>query len=108
MAKTIQRVAAALALCAAVPFFVAPLAGCPANQCFLEICTGKNCRCSISSCQEGAGYDTKQDRCRCLRGFFDVAGQCLTQQQANSYCGPGYAWGGVPGQRGGCQKLQCK
>ncbi len=93
---------------AAVTATVVPLTGCPANQCFLEICTGKNCRCSISSCPEGAGYDTKQDRCRCLRGHYDISGQCLTQWQANAYCGKGYAWVGTPDGRGGCQKLACR
>ncbi|NUP04723.1 MAG: hypothetical protein HOW73_01540 [Polyangiaceae bacterium] len=83
------------------------VAGCPANTCFLEICEGSNCRCSISSCTEGAEFDTNQNRCRCVRGTFDVAGQCLTQRQANSYCGIGYGWFVVNG-RGGCAKLGCR
>ncbi len=98
----------AVLLAFALLAFLAPTVGCPANQCFLEICHGASCRCSISSCPDGAGYDTKQDRCRCLRGYFDIAGQCLTQQRANAYCGPGYAWLIQPGGRGGCQKLSCR
>lgn len=77
--------------------------GCPENSCFLKICNGKNCHCSISSCSEGAGFDTKQNRCRCLKGYFDVAGQCLDQGQANAYCGLGYGWAQT-----GCVQLQCK
>ncbi len=84
------------------------LSGCPANACFLEICNGKNCRCSISSCAEGAEYDTRRNKCRCSKGFFDIAGQCLTQSKANEYCGPGYAWAGQPNGRGGCVKLSCR
>lgn len=86
------------------------LSGCPSGACFLEICHGKSCQCSLSSCGDGAGYDTQQNRCRCVKGFFDVTGQCLDQQQANTYCGPGYGFagpaGGGPG--GGCVKLECR
>jgi len=84
--------------------------GCPAGACFLEICSGANCHCSISSCGDGAGYDTKINHCRCLKGFWDVAGQCLAQDAANRYCGVGYAFSGPPqgGSGGGCVKLQCK
>lgn len=92
--------AAALALAAGA----VALPGCPANSCFLTICSGKNCRCSISSCTDGAGYDVKQKRCRCLKGFYSVGGQCLSQAQANAYCGPAYSW--VDGQ--GCSKNSCR
>jgi hypothetical protein len=85
-----------------------PSLGCPSNACFLEVCVSGKCRCSISSCQEGAEYDTRQDRCKCSPGRFDIAGQCLTQVQANAYCGRGYAWFGQPGGKGGCQKLRCR
>ncbi len=86
------------------------LGGCPANACFLEICTGKDCHCSLSSCGDGAGFDTRQNRCRCLKGFWDVAGQCLDQQAANRYCGVGYGFSGPQegGPGGGCIKLECK
>ncbi|MBK6513823.1 MAG: hypothetical protein IPM79_29500 [Polyangiaceae bacterium] len=81
--------------------------GCPANTCFLEICEGANCRCSISSCQDGSSYDTRANRCRCDAGRFEIAGQCLTQREANKYCGPGYGWL-ASGGRGGCVKLSCR
>ncbi len=85
------------------------LSGCPANSCFLQICNGPNCRCSISSCGDGAEYDVKRRRCRCTPAHFDVAGQCLTQAEANDYCGKGYGWFVPYGQkRGGCVKLQCR
>ena len=85
------------------------LTGCPANSCFLQICEGKNCKCSISSCQDGAEYNLKRKRCVCSPGHYDVAGQCLTQADANEYCGKGFGWVIQPGQtRGGCVKLQCR
>lgn len=77
--------------------------GCPEGACFLKICSGGNCSCALSSCADGAGFDTSQNRCRCLKGFFDVAGQCLDQVHANAYCGKGYGY-----QNGGCVKLTCK
>ncbi len=79
------------------------LTGCPENACFLKVCNGADCRCSISSCSDGAAFDVQQNRCRCLRGYFDVAGQCLDQWHANAYCGRGYAWA-----NGGCAELQCR
>ena len=85
------------------------LSGCPANSCFLQICEGRNCKCSISSCQDGAEYNLKRKRCVCSAGHFDVAGQCLDQAEANAYCGVGYGWLIAPGKkRGGCVKLQCR
>ncbi len=83
---------------------LAPLAtGCPEGSCFLKVCNGADCRCSISSCSDGAAFDLQQNRCRCLRGYFDVAGQCLDQSHASAYCGRGYGW-----VNGGCVELQCK
>ena len=66
------------------------LTGCPDNMCLLKVCTNGKCRCSISSCADGAGYDTRQNRCRCLKGYFALAGQCLTQEAAGQYCGKGF------------------
>jgi hypothetical protein len=80
------------------------LPACPANSCFLKICTDGKCRCSISSCTEGAAYDVKQNRCRCVKGYFSVGGQCLSQAQANAYCGPAYTYF----DRQGCRKNSCR
>jgi hypothetical protein len=95
-----MRTSIALALVAAA---VLLLVGCPSNMCLLKVCTDGHCRCSISSCQDGAGYDTKQNKCRCLKGYIAVAGQCLTPEAANEYCGAGYHWGGA-----GCVKSECR
>ena len=83
----------------AAPLFVS---GCPANACFLQICSGGHCRCSISSCGEGAAFDTKQGRCRCLKGYITLAGQCMTPAEANAYCGVGRHF-----ENNGCQPNQC-
>lgn len=77
--------------------------GCPENSCFLKICSGADCKCSISSCSDGAAFDTKQNRCRCVVGYFDVNGSCLDQAHANAYCARGYAW-----SQNGCVQLQCR
>lgn len=80
----------------------AGLMGCPENSCFLKVCQGNSCRCSISSCGDGAAFDTKQNRCRCLKGFIPLAGQCMTQDQANAYCGVGHHF-----ENGGCVENRC-
>lgn len=92
--------AISLALLALAP---AVLVGCPENSCFLKICQGSSCRCSISSCSDGAGFDTKQNRCRCLKGYLPIAGQCLTPQAANAYCGVGRHY-----EAGGCAPDRCR
>ncbi len=79
------------------------LTGCPENACFLKICNGPNCRCSISGCGEGAAFDTRSNRCRCTVGHLSVAGQCLTPQEANSYCGLAHHW-----ENGGCALDRCR
>jgi len=76
--------------------------GCPSNTCFLKVCRGDNCRCSISSCGDGAAFDTKQNRCRCLKSFIPLAGQCMTPEQANAYCGVGHHF-----ENGGCVLNRC-
>lgn len=91
---------ASLFLGLAAPVF---LAGCPKNICLLKICEGNDCRCSISSCGQGADYDTQQNRCRCLEGYISLAGQCLTPRDANAYCGRGQHW-----ENGGCAADRCR
>ena len=101
-----RRAAKLLVLClglAAAAVLVTTLTGCPRDACILKICEGKDCHCSLSSCNEGAAFDTRQNRCRCLKGFLPVAGQCLTQQAANAYCGVGHQW-----QMGGCVQSACR
>jgi hypothetical protein len=92
-----RTVAAALLL--ALPV----LAGCPGNMCLLKVCNGADCRCSISSCGDGAAFDTRQNRCRCVVGYLAVAGQCLTPAAANAYCGRGRHWEGA-----GCAADRCR
>ncbi len=79
------------------------LPGCPAGTCLLKVCEGKNCRCSISSCPDGASFNIKKNRCSCNADRISAAGQCMTLAQANTYCGKGRAW-----SKGGCIQLTCK
>ena len=81
----------------------AALAGCRGDMCILKICNGENCRCSISSCGDGAGFDTDQNRCRCLKGYIPIAGRCLTKPEADRYCGRGRHW-----EEGGCAQDRCR
>jgi len=80
----------------------AALMGCPPNTCFFEVCTNGQCRCHISSCVDGAEFDTGQRTCVCNPDRLGVAGQCLTQADANAYCGQGFNY-----VNGGCQKIAC-
>jgi len=106
-----QRVLASLTAPTRLAIVLASLTGavtvlpaCPANSCFLTICNGSNCRCSVSSCIDGAAYDVKQKRCRCVKGYFSLGGQCLSQASANAYCGKAYTYV----QKRGCLKNSCR
>jgi hypothetical protein len=82
---------------AGAAFFLVSLgilaAGCAGGTCLFRVCEDNGeCRCSISNCGEGADFDTRSNRCRCLRGYHLVGGQCLLPQEANAYCGVGQHW----------------
>jgi hypothetical protein len=81
----------------------AVLPGCLGNACLLTVCDGPYCHCSISTCGEGASYDNRIGRCRCLPGRELVGGHCLSPRVASTYCGPGYHF-----QNGGCYPNQCR
>ncbi|MEZ4312431.1 MAG: hypothetical protein R3F14_30755 [Polyangiaceae bacterium] len=99
----LRRIAAPFAFLGFALSAVALLPGCPSGACLLKVCQGNNCRCSISSCQDGASFDVKRNRCTCNADRIKVAGQCMTLAQANMYCGKGRAW-----SQGGCVQLGCK
>lgn len=77
--------------------------GCLTNACLLTVCDGPYCRCSVSSCGEGAAFDNSVGRCRCLPGRALVGGHCLSARVADAYCGPGFHF-----ERGGCAPNQCR
>ncbi|MFT3768849.1 MAG: hypothetical protein QM820_25680 [Minicystis sp.] len=58
----------------------------------MSSCDGPYCRCTLSTCGEGAAYDNRIRRCRCLPGRVLVGGHCLSPRVANAYCGAGYHW----------------
>ena len=97
-----RAAAAALALGRALTL-PAMLAGCRGDMCILKVCQGNDCRCPISSCGEGAGFDIKQNRCRCLKGYLSVAGLCVTKAEADQYCGVGRHW-----EDSGCAQDRCR
>jgi hypothetical protein len=76
--------------------------GCLANRCLLTYCDGPDCRCSVSTCGEGAFYDDRIQQCRCLPGRALVGGSCLSPWGAQAYCGPGYGFA-----NGGCYANAC-
>ena len=82
---TIAFAAGILGLGAAAP-------GCLTNTCLMTTCDGPYCRCTLSTCGEGAAYDNRIRRCRCLPGHALVGGHCLSPRVANAYCGAGYHW----------------
>lgn len=98
---------AALALAGSLAFSGAGLLllGCPSNACFLKVCHNGQCRCSLSSCGEGAAFDTNQNRCRCLKGTIPLGGLCLAPDEANAYCGVGFFY---DAQAGGCAANRCR
>jgi hypothetical protein len=67
------------------------------------VCDGPYCRCSLSTCGEGARYDDRIGRCRCLPGRALLGGHCLSPRIADAYCGPGYRF-----LNGGCYGNQCR
>lgn len=91
---TIVLAAGVLGLGAAAP-------GCLTNTCLFTICDGPYCRCSVSTCGEGAAYDNRIRRCRCLPGRVLLGGHCLSPRVANTYCGAGYHW-----ENNGCRPDQ--
>lgn len=92
----------ALATALTLAALVALLPGCPRDMCLLQICENGNCRCSWSTCPDGASYDVGQKRCTCNPGRVSLDGQCLTPQQANAFCGRGFRYDG-----GGCVMIHC-
>ncbi len=77
--------------------------GCYTSPCLLTICDGPYCRCSISTCGEGASFDARIGRCRCLPGRVLLGGHCLAPRVADVYCGNGYRY-----ENGGCYLLRCR
>jgi hypothetical protein len=77
--------------------------GCFRNTCLLTVCDGPYCRCSLATCGEGASFDARIGRCRCLPGRALIGGHCLDQNVADTYCGRGYHW-----QNRGCYHDECR
>jgi hypothetical protein len=98
-----MRVAEVIVASAVVALGAALLPGCLANRCLLTYCDGPGCGCTVSTCGEGAAFDERIQRCRCLPGRVVLGGHCTTPAVAAAYCGPGYRF-----ERGGCYANQCR
>ncbi|MCA9623885.1 MAG: hypothetical protein KC731_32910 [Myxococcales bacterium] len=92
---------------AAILGFGSAVLGCPKGACFLEVCTNGNCSCAVDSCVDGATFDTTRRTCACDTDRLSVSGQCLTQADADAFCGKGYTYAANPGGQPGCTKKVC-
>jgi len=91
-----------LSIAAALLAVLLSTSGCPKNACFLKVCQGGQCSCPLSTCMEGAEYDTTENGCLCTEGRLMVEGQCLTKVAADAYCGEGFHYGDD-----GCTSTRC-
>ena len=87
-----MRIGRVFVAAAVVGLGVVAAPGCYTNSCLLTVCDGPYCRCSVSACGEGASYDSRIARCRCLPGRALVGGQCLSPRVASAYCGAGFSF----------------
>lgn len=84
------RRSAALALAAllAAPFVAACLPG----VCLVKTNINGKWSCALSTCANGSEFNVGANACLCREGLFSVQGQCLTQAQADVFCGSGNVW----------------
>lgn len=80
------------------------LLGCPSGMCLVKVCKGdqSNCRCSWDTCPSGSYYDTQRDTCVCSPGRVSLNSACMTQAEADAYCGKGARY-----QNYGCVPIVC-
>lgn len=67
---------------------------CGSGKCLMQVCDvdGKNCRCKWHTCPKGSFFDTETSQCRCHPGYIELKGTCMTQVQADMYCGQGHEY----------------
>jgi hypothetical protein len=58
------------------------------NMCLLTV----NGQCQYSNCGDGEAWDSARNTCVCQRDRILLGGSCMTQLQANKYCGKGGMW----------------
>jgi hypothetical protein len=58
------------------------------NMCLLTV----NGQCQYSNCGDGEAWDGARSTCVCNRDRILLGGSCMTQMQANKYCGKGGMW----------------
>ena len=80
------------------------LSGCPSGMCLVKVCKGdaSNCRCSWDTCPSGSYFDTQRETCVCSRGRVSLNSSCMTQAEADAYCGKGARY-----ENYGCVPIVC-
>ena len=78
--------------------------GCSSGMCLLKICDqdGNNCRCDWHTCPAGSDFDIDRNECVCKPGLVSFNSACMTQQQANQFCGVAARY-----ENGGCVNITC-
>lgn len=92
--STFARAALLLGALAFAPL----LSGCPSNLCLLTV----NGRCTVSTCSGRESFDNARQTCVCKASYIAAGSGCLTQAEANRYCGRASVW--TPQ---GCTAMQC-
>ena len=82
------------------------LSGCPQGQCWVRLkqvdASGKETNsCLVDSCPKNAKF-VEGAGCGCNAGFVTLGGACVTEAEANQYCGAGNRFA-----NGGCVALTC-
>lgn len=80
------------------------LSGCPSGMCLVKVCKGdaSNCRCSWDTCPSGSYFDTQRSTCVCSQGRVSLNSSCMTQAEADAYCGIGARY-----ENYGCVPIIC-
>ena len=77
-----------LAFVAALVVLIPAMSGC--GVCLVKMCRGySNCRCTWDTCPSGTYFDDDSDTCVCTNGRVMVNSSCMTQDEANVWCGRG-------------------
>ena len=70
--------------------------------CLFTFRQGGQNRCLLATCGSGASFNDATRRCECDADRITLGGQCLTQKDADEYCGVGQHF-----ESGGCQQNKC-
>ncbi|MBM4360160.1 MAG: hypothetical protein FJ096_18795, partial [Deltaproteobacteria bacterium] len=66
--------------------------GCLPGVCLVQTNINGKLGCALSTCANGSEFDVNTNACVCRGGLFSVHGQCLTQAEADVFCGTASVW----------------